>query len=102
MDPLAALDAAIAAAAPAERAGLIVQLAARLATLGAALVQVGPAEAAGGGDHYITVAELAERMKVSDRYIYRNAVRWPFTRRENRKLLFSAAGVAKHMAQGRR
>ncbi len=69
MDALAELDAAIAAASPAERAGLVVQLAARLATLGAGLVSVRPAEQ----ERNLSVAAAAERLGVSSRYVFRHA-----------------------------
>lgn len=55
LDTLAALDVAIQNAAPEERAGLVVQLAARLATLGASL-------AASTGRGAQPVREEAERL----------------------------------------
>ena len=44
-------------------------------------------------DRLLTAADIAERMKVSKRYVYANADRWPFTRRLGRAVRFSAAGL---------
>jgi hypothetical protein len=43
---------------------------------------------------WLTPEELAARLQVSVRYVYRNASSWPFTRRISRKVLrFSEAGL---------
>lgn len=62
-DPFQALDVAIADAGPAERAALVVQLAARLAALGARL---GKPEA----DTLLTVEEACAIARVSRRRLY--------------------------------
>src|SRR5262250_1207327 len=45
------------------------------------------------------VAEAARRLGVSEDYLYRHAQDYPFTRRQGRKLLFSALGIEKHIRQ---
>ncbi len=70
-DPLASLDDLIASSSPAERAGLVVQLSARIAALGAGLTEVGSAER-GEPDHNLDVNEAAERLGMSVAWVYRN------------------------------
>jgi hypothetical protein len=95
---LADLDELIARSAPAERPALVVQLAARLAQLGATLTD-GRATEQPAVDRNLDVAEAAQRMGMSARYLYRNARRFSFTIREGRRLLFSEHGLARYMAQ---
>jgi hypothetical protein len=53
-------------------------------------------------DRLLTPADVAERMGVSVRWVYRHANQWPFTRRLSRKVLrFSEAGLAKHLSRQR-
>ena len=50
-------------------------------------------------DELLGVAEAASRLGVSEDYLYRHSQEYPFTRRQGRKLLFSAQGVQKHIRQ---
>ena len=95
MDPLSELDRLISVASPTERAGLVVQLSARLATLGAGLVP----DPAQQPERNLDVAEAAKRLGVSERYLYRNAKRLPFARRVGRRLLFSECELSRYMAK---
>jgi excisionase family DNA binding protein len=90
------LDAAIAEADPRERAGLVVQLAARLAVLGAGLVSgVSPAPAE--ADQNLSVKEAAARLGVSGRYVYNHAAELGGIRFGRRLVI-----PARALAQGRR
>jgi excisionase family DNA binding protein len=91
-DPLAALDAAIEAAAPGERAALVVSIAARLAALGAGLAEAAPSPATAEADRNLSIAEAAKRLGVSARYLYRHADELHAVR-IGRRLLFSARGL---------
>jgi excisionase family DNA binding protein len=53
-------------------------------------------------DELLSVDDAAARLHVSRDYLYRNSSRYPFTRREGRKLLFSSNGIDKYLAQSRR
>jgi excisionase family DNA binding protein len=44
-------------------------------------------------DELLTVEQTAERLNVSQNYLYRQSRRLPFTRRIGRKLLFSSSGL---------
>jgi hypothetical protein len=88
------LDAAIASAAPADRPGLVVALAARLAALGAGLA-TGDSPATTDLDDNLDVKEGARRVGVSLPYFYRH--KWPFVRREGRKWIVSARGIATYL-----
>jgi excisionase family DNA binding protein len=50
-------------------------------------------------DELLSVEVAAERLGVSRDYLYRHAQDYPFTRRQGRKLLFSAHGIEKHIRQ---
>lgn len=50
-------------------------------------------------DELLDVATAAQRLGVSSDYLYRHSQDYPFTRRQGRKLLFSASGVEKHIRQ---
>jgi len=52
-------------------------------------------------DELLDVATAAERLCVSSDYLYRHSREYPFTRRQGRKLLFSALGIDKHISQKR-
>jgi excisionase family DNA binding protein len=92
-EALTALDAAIEGATPAERAGLVVQLAARLAALGAGLAQGVQEKAVVGPDVNVDVREASRLLGISPRYLYREARSLPFARRIGRRLLFSKSGL---------
>ena len=77
------LDEVIAAADQGERAGLVVQLASRLASLGAQL-SAAPVERSGEN---ITIAEGAKRLGVSCRYLYRHGAALPFVVKIGRRRL---------------
>ena len=50
-------------------------------------------------DRLIDVKEAAERLGISANFLYRNSRRYPFTRREGRKVLFSSVGIDRYIAQ---
>jgi hypothetical protein len=52
-------------------------------------------------DQLLSVEDSAVRLGCSPDYLYRHHSRLPFTRRVGRKLLFSARGIEKHIAQNR-
>lgn len=53
-------------------------------------------------DRLLTPVEVAERMGVPIRWLYRNASSLPFTRRLSRKMLrFSEAGLTRYLASPR-
>lgn len=58
-----------------------------------------PAQASGEHDELLSVEVAAERLGVSADYLYRHHSQYPFTRRQGRKLLFSALGIEKHIRQ---
>ena len=60
-----------------------------------------PALATQEHDELLDVETAAERLGVSRDYLYRHSQEYPFTRRQGRKLLFSALGVDKHIRQQR-
>lgn len=51
-------------------------------------------------DRLLTPQEVADRLRSSLRFVYRNAKRWPFTRVINRKkVLFSEVGLRRYLEQ---
>ena len=50
-------------------------------------------------DELLSVEVAADRLGVSRDYLYRHHSQYPFTRRQGRKLLFSALGIEKHIRQ---
>jgi hypothetical protein len=98
-DPFAALDAAIAAAGPQERGGLVVALSARLAALGAGLAQAPQPPVGSVADEGLDVESGARRLSMSPRFIYRHADELPFVRRCGRRLVLSARGIDRYLAQ---
>ena len=50
-------------------------------------------------DELLSVLEAARRLGVSEDYLYRHSREYPFTRRQGRKLLFSALGIDKFIKQ---
>jgi predicted DNA-binding transcriptional regulator AlpA len=99
VDPLAGLDKAIAEAGPSERAALVVGLAARLATLGAAgMVPTANTE---GSDRNLSVEEAATRLGLSKAWVYRHGGELPFAVRISRRLLFSERGLEAFLARRR-
>jgi hypothetical protein len=52
-------------------------------------------------DELLDVEVAAGRLGVSQNYLYRHHSQYPFTRRQGRKLLFSALGIDKHIRQQR-
>jgi excisionase family DNA binding protein len=68
------LDAAIPNATPAQRAALVIQLAARLAALGAGLASgETPTTKQVAGERNLNVKEAAKRLGLSSRYVYNHA-----------------------------
>jgi hypothetical protein len=89
------LDEAIERAAPSERAGLIVQLAARLAMLGAKLSSM-PTPMLAAPDENVDVEEGARRLGMSVRYVYRHQASLPIVR-IGRRLLLSSRGIDEYI-----
>jgi hypothetical protein len=58
-----------------------------------------PASATAEHDELLEVEAAAQRLGVSKDYLYRHAQDYPFTRRQGRKLLFSAMGIERHIRQ---
>jgi hypothetical protein len=85
-------------AAPEELPALIGQLEAAKATAWARLTSPTPARAE--HDELLGVAEAARRLGVSTDYLYSHHRDYPFTRRQGRKLLFSAQGIDRHIKRG--
>ncbi len=56
-----------------------------------------PAPVASTPDELVDVEEAARRLGISTEYLYRHHKKFPFTRREGRKLLFSSAGIAEYL-----
>ena len=52
-------------------------------------------------DELLAVTETARRLGVSEDYLYRHSQEYSFTRRQGRKLLFSAAGIDRYIKQQR-
>jgi excisionase family DNA binding protein len=52
-------------------------------------------------DELLAVSEAARRLGISEDYLYRHAQEYPFTRRQGRKLLFSAQGIDRHIRQNK-
>lgn len=52
-------------------------------------------------DELIAVTEAAHRLGISENYLYTHHREYPFTRRQGRKLLFSAAGIERYIQQNR-
>jgi hypothetical protein len=48
-------------------------------------------------DELLGVAETARRLGISEDFLYRHAEEYPFTRRQGRKLLFSAQGIDRYI-----
>jgi hypothetical protein len=74
---------------------LIGQLETAKATAWARLAM--PANGAHGHDELLDVEAAATRLGISKGYLYRHHSQYPFTRRQGRKLLFSAHGIEKHI-----
>lgn len=101
-DTFAALDAAIETAEPGERASLVVAISARLARLGAGLVQTPAlAVARDGPDRNLGIKETAELLGVSVQYCYRHADELGGIR-IGRRLVFPARGLDRRIAQAQR
>ena len=90
------LDRLIAESSPGDRPALVVQLAARLAQLGAVLAL--PSQKAEHADEVpdrnLCARETARRLGVSFPYLYKHASEYPFALRIGRRIVFSARGLA--------
>jgi hypothetical protein len=60
-----------------------------------------PSSVAQEHDELLEVEPAAHRLGISKDYLYRHSQEYPFTRRQGRKLLFSALGIDKHIRQNR-
>ena len=58
-----------------------------------------PALPSAEADRLLTVEDVAERLAVTEDYVYRHADEWPFTRRVGRQLRFSARGLDEWLAE---
>ena len=99
-DPLASLDTLIAAASPTERASLVVQLSARLATLGAGLTEVGSTEH-GGADCNLDVQQAAARLGMSVAWVYRNKTKLRYIEL-GRRVVFSSRELDTYLRKRRK
>ena len=79
--------------------GLIGQLEAAKATAWARLTAPAPTQPE--HDELINVPEAARRLGISEDYLYSHHREYPFTRRQGRKLLFSALGIERHIRQNK-
>jgi excisionase family DNA binding protein len=82
---------------PEDLPALIGQLEAAKATAWARLTAPAPAQTE--HDELLNVAEAARRLGVSEDYLYGHHREYPFTRRQGRKLLFSAQGIDRFIRQ---
>ena len=64
-----------------------------------ALARLSPPAAACPPDELLDVRTTSKRLGVSAAYLYAHHREYPFTRRQGRKLLFSALGIDKHIRQ---
>jgi excisionase family DNA binding protein len=80
-------------------ASLIIQLAARLAEPEEPTATAMPTD--DGDDRWLTVEELAERLRCSVKSIYRRVKTFPFARRSGRSWIFSEQGLTKWLAHQR-
>ena len=62
---------------------------------------VAPASGRQEHDELLSAEIAAARLSVSKDYLYRHSQEYPFTRRQGRKLLFSALGIEKHIRQNK-
>ncbi len=76
---------------------LLGQLEAAKATAWARLTA--PSPLAQPHDELLDVAEAARRLGISADYLYRHQKQYPFTRRQGRRLLFSALGIDRYLGQ---
>jgi hypothetical protein len=60
-----------------------------------------PASASIEHDELLEVEAAAQRLGVSKDYLYRHHAQYSFTRRQGRKLLFSASGIEKYIQKQR-
>jgi hypothetical protein len=82
-----------------ELPALLGQLEAAKATAWARLTA--PASPQPEHDELLNVKEAARRLGVSEDYLYSHHKSYAFTRRQGRKLLFSALGIDKYIRQQR-
>ena len=52
-----------------------------------------------GDDHFMTAQDVAHVLKTSQGYVYANAKKFPFTRREGRLVRFSARGLSQYLTE---
>lgn len=64
-----------------------------------ALVRLSSPVVASQPDELLDVGATAKRLGVSEDYLYRHQVEFPFARRIGRKLLFSSSGLNKYLAR---
>jgi len=90
---------------PADAARLLVGLSSVQAALAARVVvgtQSGPTPAPSIEDRLLTPEQLAKHFGCSKAWVYRQAPRWPFTRKLSRRVLrFSEAGLLRYVGERR-
>jgi hypothetical protein len=84
---------------PEELPSLIGELEAAKAAAWARLTRPAPAQPE--HDEVLNVGEAARRLGVSEDYLYGHHKSYNFTRRQGRKLLFSALGIDRHIRQNK-
>ena len=60
---------------------------------------VAPLQAPQNHDELVDIAEASQRLGMSRDYLYRHRNQFSFTRRQGRKVLFSAQGIERHIQQ---
>jgi Helix-turn-helix domain len=102
LDALVRNPGSAAALSAEDRGALIVQAAAVLAALGAAMTIKAPGDVE--PDTLLTVDQAASRLRLSKDYLYRHAREFPFLVQPNaaRAIRFSARGIARYIEEQRR
>ncbi len=79
--------------------GLLALFSSLQSTLAARLLSAGVLPAHSDPDHLLTVTEAAQRLQVSQDWLYRHAGGLPFTVRVGRYLRFSSSGIDRYIHQ---
>jgi hypothetical protein len=96
-DPWAALNREVERATPAECPSLLGELERLKAALWLRMAAPAHRQTSSQYDCLLTAAEVAQRLRVTKEYVYRNAPKYPFTVREGRYVRFSQAGLARYL-----
>lgn len=98
-DALAQLTAAVQAATPEQCPALLGQLEALKASLWLKMTTGAPAGSSSQDDQLLTAEEVADRLRVTKAFVYRNAHSYPFTIHQGRYVRFSKAGLERYLTQ---